>query len=131
MEIKKPLPAPVHSVSQIRFKFRSQFYLLPWIICLITLRTERSIIIIDSNITGNIIRKNINLYYDKYCTNNDALKNSSINWIFLRKLPIQDHLKLSITEKRQTKAKYLNRKFIRLKFVKNTSVPNPVKSLGY
>ena len=34
-EIEKPLPAPIHSVSQIKFKFRSQFQLLPQIRCLV------------------------------------------------------------------------------------------------
>ena len=57
IEINKPLPAPVHSVSQIRFKFRSQFQLLPQITCLITLTIESSIISIDSNVTHNIFRK--------------------------------------------------------------------------
>ena len=36
-----------------------------------------------------------------------------------------------VTEKRQNKAKYLNRDSIRLKFVKNISMPNPVKNTGY
>ena len=57
IEINKPLPAQVRSVSWIRFKFRSQFQLLPQIRCLITLRPETSIISIGSNITDNIIRK--------------------------------------------------------------------------
>ena len=42
----------------------------------------------------------------------------------------QNHLKPSITEKRQNKAKYLSQNFIRLKFVKKTSMPNPVENLG-
>ena len=61
IEINRPLPAPVRSVSQIRFKFKSQFQLLPQIRCLITLRTESIIISIDSNVTDNIIMKVINL----------------------------------------------------------------------
>ena len=60
-----------------------------------------------------------------------TLRNSSINWIFLWSLPIQNHLKLSITEKRRNKAKYQTWNSIRLKFVKKTSMQNPVKSLGY
>ena len=59
--INKPLPTPVHSVSQIRFKFRNQFQLLPQIRCPITLRVESSISNIDSNITYNIIRNVINV----------------------------------------------------------------------
>ena len=59
------------------------------------------------------------------------MRNSSINWIFLWRLSIQNHSKSSITEKRRNKAKYLTWNSIRLKFVKKTSMPNPVKSLGY
>ena len=70
IEINKPHPAPVHSVSQIRFKFRSQFKLLPQIRCLIAVRVEGSIISIDSNIIDNI-RKVINAQQKKcrtkYC----------------------------------------------------------------
>ena len=61
IEINKPFSVPVYIVSKIRFKFRSQFKLLPQIRCLITLRIESSIISIDSNITDNIIRKVINI----------------------------------------------------------------------
>ena len=46
------------------------------------------------------------------------------------RLPIQSHLKQSNTEKRRIKAKYLTLTSIRLRFVKNTSMPNLVKSLG-
>ena len=56
IENNKALPAQIHSVLQIRFKFRSQFQLLPQIRYLITFRVESSIISIDSNITYNIIR---------------------------------------------------------------------------
>ena len=46
-------------------------------------------------------------------------------------LSILNHLKLSITKKRRNKAKYLSWNSIKLKFVKRSSMPNPVKSLGY
>ena len=59
--INKPLPAPVHRVSQVRFKISGQLYLLPQIRCLITLWEKSSMINIDSNITDNIIRKVINV----------------------------------------------------------------------
>ena len=59
------------------------------------------------------------------------MRNSSINWIFLLKLSIQNHPKLSITEKRRSKTKYLTWNSIRCKFVKKMNMPNPVKSLGY
>ena len=53
------------------------------------------------------------------------------NWIFLWRLPIQNNLKPSNTEKRRNKVKYLIWMSIRLKSVKKTSWPNPVKGLGY
>ena len=102
-EINKPLRVPVHSVLQIRIKVKSQFKLLLKIRCLIILRTESSIISIDSNITDNIIRKVINVQQEKRTTKNGTLRNSNINWIFLRRLPIQNHLKSSITKKRRNK----------------------------
>ena len=43
IEMKKPLPSPVHSISQIRVMFRSQFLMLLQIRCMITLRVESSI----------------------------------------------------------------------------------------
>ena len=67
----------------------------------------------------------------KCSTNNEALGNFSINWIFFWRLSIQNHSKPSITEKKRNKAKYLTWNSIRLKFVKKTSMPNLVKSLGY
>ena len=51
--------------------------------------------------------------------------NSSIYWIFLWELPIQNDLHLSTTEKRRNKARYLTWNSIRLKFVRKTSMPNP------
>ena len=36
-----------------------------------------------------------------------------------------------LLKKKRNKAKYLTRNFVRRKFVKKTSMPNPVKSLGY
>ena len=48
IEINKQL-IPVHSFLQIRFKFRSQFKLLPQIRCLITLKIKSSVINIESN----------------------------------------------------------------------------------
>ena len=107
IEVNKPFLTPVHSISQIRFKFRSQFYLLPQIRCLMAFRIESSIISIDSNVINNIIRKIINVYQEKCRTNNGPLSNSSINWVFLGRFPIQNHRKPPITEKRRNKIKYL------------------------
>ena len=76
--------------------------------------------------TGNIIRKVINIR-----TKNRPLRDSSINWIFWWRLPTQNLPKPSLTEERRNKAKYLTWNSIRLKFVKNTSMPITVKNLGY
>ena len=46
--------------------------------------------------------------------------NSNINWIFLPRLLIQNHIKLSITEKREYKFKYFTWISVRLEFVKKT-----------
>ena len=64
-------------------------------------------------------------------TKNGVLKNSSINWIFFGRILIQKHLKLSITENRQVKTKYMSRNSIKFQFMKGISVSNPIKSLGY
>ena len=61
---------------------------------------------------------------------NQVLRNYSINWIFLRTPTTQNHSKPSITEKRRNK-QISDLKFHRLKLVKQSSMPNPVKSLGY
>ena len=102
---------------------------MPQIRCLISLRVESSIISIYSNIVENIIRKFIDVKRKKCRTQNGALRNTSINWIFLWRIPIQIHLKSSITELRRNKAKYLARNSIRLNFAKTTSMLNPVKSI--
>ena len=95
------------------------------------LTVKSSIISIDSNITENIIRKVINVQQVKFRAKNAALRNSSITWIFLQRLPIQNHQKPSITEKRRNNTNDLTRNSIRLLFVKKTSMPNSGKSLGY
>ena len=71
--------------------------------------------------------------YSKKCrTKNEALRNSTINWIFLKRLSIENYLKpSSITLKRRNKANYLTSNSIRLKFVKKTSTPNRVKNIVY
>ena len=63
---------------------------------------------------------------------NGTLRNNIINWIFLQRFPIQNHQKSSVTEKISNKTKYLTGFFIRLiKFLKKTSIPNPLESFGY
>ena len=47
------------------------------------------------------------------------------------RLAIQNDPKSSITERRRNKTKYLTRNSIRLKILKKSTVPKPVKSLGY
>ena len=59
----------------------------------------------------------------KYRMENEVLRNTSINRIFLWRLPIQNHAKPSIHEKRRNKAIYLISNYIRLTFVRKTSMP--------
>ena len=54
---------------------------------------------IDSNMTANIVRKVINVQQEKCRTIKGSLRNSSINWIFLWRLFIQNHLKPSCSFK--------------------------------
>ena len=56
---------------------------------------------------------------------------SSINWIFLWTIAIQNRLKPSVTEKRRNKAKDLTSNSVRLKFVKKANMPNSIEYLGY
>ena len=51
------------------------------------------------------------MQYGKGRAKNGALRNSSINWIFLRRLPFKNRSKSSINEKKQKKANYSNLKF--------------------
>ena len=55
----------------------------------------------------------------------------SLNWILLWRLPIENHLKLSITEGRWNKVKCHTRNFIRHEFVKKTSMPNSIRTIRY
>ena len=71
------------------------------------------------------------MYSRKCRTKNRALKHSSINWIFLWRHSIQNHLKPLITEKRRNKAKYLTWNSVEPMLVKKISMPNSVESLGY
>ena len=75
IEISKPLPGPVYSVSQLRFKFRSQLQLLPYIRCLITLEVESSITSINITVPVNIIRKVVDVFQEKCRT----LRSTSVN----------------------------------------------------
>ena len=68
---------------------------------------------------------------EKCRTSNGALRNSSIDWMLLQRLPIQKHTKPSVTEKRQNKAECMTWNITRFEFVKKTRMSNPVESLGY
>ena len=89
---------------------------------------ESSIISIDSNVTDNIIRKVINIQQEKIKPGMELWETPASTRYSCEDFPLKNHLKLSITE---SKAKYLTWNSIRLKFVKKTSMSNPVKSLGY
>ena len=66
-----------------RSKFSASGGGLPHISQKILLRVENSIMNIDDNITGNIIRKVVNLYEENCWTRNEALvKTSNNNRIF-------------------------------------------------
>ena len=55
------IPAPIHSISLIKFNIQRQLQSLPQVRCLITFRVGISIISTGSNITDNMIRKVINI----------------------------------------------------------------------
>ena len=61
----------------------------------------------------------------------DQERNSSIDWILRQRLPNKSHSKLSTTEKRQSKAKYVPWNSKRFEFVKKISMPHLVNSLRY
>ena len=76
IKINRPLPAPVSNVLQIRFKFRSQFYLLPQIRCMIKIRVESSIISLDTSSKILYIGNNDLLFLQFWHGSNDS-KNCS------------------------------------------------------
>ena len=51
--------------------------------------------------------------------------------MFFWRLPIKNHSKTPVTERRRNKAKNLTQNFIRPKFGKTSITANPVKSLRY
>ena len=68
------------------------------------------------------------MYSRKKCrTKNGYLRNSSSNWIFLWRFVIQNHLKLSIIEKRKNKTKFLTQNSI--SFLRRTAFQNLLKAL--
>ena len=69
--------------------------------------------------------------YNSKRTKNGPLRNSSITLIFLIRFSIQNHSKPSTTKKGRNNTNYLTWNLIRIKFVKKTSMPNSVESLGY
>ena len=64
-------------------------------------------------------------------TKNGSLRDSSINWISLWGPTIQNQSKTPVNESKWNKVKYLSWNSVRPKFVKTTSMPNPIKSLRY
>ena len=101
-----PFLVKVHSVFQIRVKFRSHLQLLSQIKCLITLTAESSI---------DILVKTYIL---------DELTGSLTGY------PCEPLEAVYYWEKMK-KAKYLTQNSIRLTFVKKTCIPNPFESLRY
>ena len=78
IKINRPLPAPVSNVLQIRFKFRSQFYLLPQIRCMIKIRVESSIISLDTSSKILYIGNNDLLLLQFWHGSNDSKNRSEL-----------------------------------------------------
>ena len=118
----KPFPSPLLTVSQIRFKLRSQLEQISQMRSLITLTTESSIISIGTHIAYNITRKALeNIPHENSKTKNGYL---SINRAVLRRLNFQDHPNPSGTEKWKCKSESEAGNLIILNFVRRTNIPD-------
>ena len=121
LKLTRLFPNYVHSVVQVRFKFRSQFEVLSPIRIPIILEIESGIISIDNVVTDNI-RKIVNgqKFYQGRST---ALAKYSCKDFQLRTTRQRLLLKNEQIRLKQ------NRNSIKREFVKKTIMPNPVKSL--
>lgn len=121
----KPFPSPLLTVSQIRFKLRSQLEQISQMRSLITLTTESSIISIGTHIAYNITRKALeNIPHENSKTKNGYLRNTSINRAVLRRLNFQDHPNPSGTEKWKCKSESEAGNLIILNFLRRTNIPD-------
>ena len=121
LKLTRLFPNQVHSVAQVKFKFRSQFEVLSPIRIPIILEIESGIISIDDVVTDNI-RKIVNgqKFYQGRST---ALAKYSCKDFQLRTTRQRLLLKNEQIRLKQ------NRNSIKREFVKKTIMPNPVKSL--
>ena len=122
LKLTRLFPNHVHSVVQVRFKFRSQFEVLSPIRIPIILGIESSTISIDNVVTDNIIRKIINGRKFHQC------RSTALTRYSCRDFPLRTTRQRLLLKNEQTRLK-LNRNFIKREFVKKTIMPNPVKSL--
>ena len=121
----KPFPSPLLTVSQIRFKLRSQLEQISQMRSLITLTAESSIISIGTHIAYIITRKALeNIPHENSKTKNGYLRNTSMNRAVLRRLNFQDHPNPSGTEKWKCKSESEAGNLIILNFVRRTNIPN-------
>ena len=127
--MNKSLATAIHSVSKVKFNFRTQHKLLPQIKGSNIFRVKSSIIRIDSNITNNIMR--LIMYRRKKVGLRSLSGSSCINRSLFRRPPIYNNMGLSITEKWSNKNEKLIGTSRRLHFVKKVSMLNTVKRLWY
>lgn len=127
--MNKSLATAIHSVSKVKFNFRTQHKLLPQIKGSNIFRVKSSIIRIDSNITNNIMR--LIMYCRKMVGLRSLSGSSGINRSLFRRPPIYNNMGLSITEKWSNKNEKLIGTSRRLHFVKKASMLNTVKRLWY
>lgn len=121
----KPFPSPLLTVSQIRFKLRSQLEQISQMRSLITLTAESSIISIGTHIAYNITRKALeNIPHENSKTKNGYLRNTSINRAVLRRLKFQDHPNPSGTEKWKCKSESEAGNLIIFNFLRRTNIPD-------
>ena len=78
IKTNKPLPTTNNIISMVRFNFKNQLKLFAQIRSLVKFRLKRYIIIIDSNITGDISRRLL-LYRRNSCSKSGALKDPNNN----------------------------------------------------
>ena len=68
----------------------------------------------SNTITDNSISKITNVLLEKRRNKNEVLENSSINMIFLLRLPVQNYLERSVTEICRNKVKKHDQKVLKM-----------------
>ena len=127
-ELNKPVPAPVHSVLQISDSCSAAncnycHLSHAWSLLEST--------IISNNITDNIIKKAINVWWEKCMTKMKPWGIPAVTGYSSEDFPSRTTFKPSITKKRPNKAINLTQNSISLNFLKKTNMRSPGNSLGY